>query len=210
MRALAIAASLNVALHVLGLALALGHLRPGTPLVPLGSRLGYLAARPLGWSIGWAVWMLCALALVAFLAAVARDAPNRARAALAVTVAIAGAAVDLLCDTLQIVVLPQLAARAAADATLFLAAERGLGAGGTVVANGLYSIAVLLMTLALPGRLPALGTVLGVATFLAGLGMVGAGFTGDPGQLEAATGATLGAFIAWTVAVTWSLRRRTE
>src|SRR4029453_17451630 len=76
MRTLTFTAWLNVGLHLLGLALAMTGMRPGTPLVPAPERVAYLAARPLLWSLGWATWMLCALALVAFLAALARAVPE--------------------------------------------------------------------------------------------------------------------------------------
>jgi len=207
MRTLTLTAWLNVGLHLLGLALAVTGMRPGTPLVPAAERAAYLAGRPLGWSLGWAAWMLCALALVAFLAALARAVPE-AGAILgpAVMLAAAGAAIDLLCDTLYITVLPDLAQDG--PGRLFLAVERALGAGGVVVANGLYSVAILLATIALrvrpsvPGRVRALG----YATFAAGMLMVAAGFTGEPRQLALATGPTIACFMAWTLGVAGSLR----
>jgi hypothetical protein len=76
MRTLTFTAWLNVGLHLLGLALAMTGMRPGTPLVPATERVAYLAERPLLWSLGWATWMLCALALVAFLGALARAVPE--------------------------------------------------------------------------------------------------------------------------------------
>jgi hypothetical protein len=206
-RAVLATAALNVGLHVLGLAVAWWGMRPGTPLVPLDVRLGYLAARPPGWTAGWAVWMLCALALVAFLAALAAFATAPRLAAFAVALGAAGAAVDLLCDTVQITVLPDLAAWRPPDAALFFAVERGAGAGGTVVANGLYSLAVLLAALALRDRLPLHALGLGAITCGAGLLMVAAGFSGDAHHVALATGPTIGAFLLWTIDVAWGLSR---
>jgi len=205
---LTLAAWSSVGLHVVGLALAVVGMRPGTPIVPPPERAAYLAGRPLGWSLGWAAWMLCALALVAFLAVlahvVARAAPILGLAAM---LAAAGAAIDLTCDTLYITVLPGLAG--GGSTPLFLAAERALGAGGVVVANGLYSIAILLATLGLRAapEVPALVRALGYATFAAGMLMVAAGFTGDARQLEVATGLTIVPFLAWTLGVARSLSR---
>jgi len=207
MRPLTLAAGLSVGLHLGGLALAVAALRPGTPLVPLAERVAYLAERPLGWTLGWAAWMLCALALVAFLAVLAHvvpEAPTVLRTA--VMLASAGAAVDLVCDTLYITVLPGLAA--AGPTPLFLTVERALGAGGVVVANGLYTIATLLAALGLRARpeMPPVVTWLGYATFAGGMLMVAAGFTGDPRHLELATGAAILPYMAWTLGVARALR----
>jgi hypothetical protein len=198
----------SVGLHVAGLVLAVVGMRPGTPLVPAADRVAYLAGRPLAWSLGWTVWMLCALALVAFLAVLAHVVPQ-ASAVLgaAVTLSAAGAAIDLTCDTLFITVLPGLAA--AGPTPLFFAMERALGAGGVVVANGLYSVAILLAAIGLRAAptVPAAVRGLGYATFAAGMLMVAAGFTGDPRQLEIATGLTILPYLAWTLGVARSLSR---
>jgi hypothetical protein len=206
MRPLTLTAWLNVGLHLGGLAFAVAALRPGTPLVPAAERVAYLAARPLGWSLGWAAWMLCALALVAFLAVLAHVVPEAPALGTAVMLASAGAAVDLVCDTLYITVLPGLAA--GGPTPLFLTVERALGAGGVVVANGLYTVATLIATLDLRARpgVPAAVTWLGYATFAGGMLMVAAGFTGDPDHLQLATGAAIVPYMAWTVGVARSLR----
>jgi hypothetical protein len=207
MRPLTLTAGLNVGLHLVGLAFAVAALRPGTPLVPAAERVAYLAQRPLGWALGWAAWMLCALALVAFLAVLARVVPEASAVLLpAVMLASAGAAVDLVCDTLYITVLPGLAAHG--PTPLFLAVERALGAGGVVVANGLYTVATLIASLALRARpeMPAVVTWLGYATFAGGMLMVAAGFTGDPQHLQLATGATIVPYMAWTLGVARALR----
>lgn len=191
----------NVILHASGLIAAALALRPGTPLVPLQERMAYLASRPWGWSVGWGLWILCALALVAFLASLVPHL-NRVegRATLAVVLAGAGAAIDLSCNTLFIVLLPSLAQEGATS--LFLAFERALGAGGAVVANGLYSLSVLVVVRSLPTT-PGwtLARLLGYATFLAGSGLVVAGFTGVPRLLEITTPPTILLFIAWSLAM---------
>jgi hypothetical protein len=206
-RALVVTAALNVVLHVLGLILALAGMRPGTSLVSLDERLAYLAGHPAAWAAGWAVWMACALALVAFFAVLAPRADAGPLGSLAVTLAAAGAGVDLLCDTVQIVVLPDLAAFRPPDPAAFYVVERAVGAGGTVVANGLYSIGVLLLALALRRRLPTHVFVFGLGTFAAGMLMVVGGFLGDARVVAGATGPTIAGFLLWTVAVTRSVLR---
>ena len=67
---------LNVALHALGLAMAWIGLRPGSTVLPLTERMAYLANQPPAWKWGWGIWMLCALALVSFMAALRRRLPG--------------------------------------------------------------------------------------------------------------------------------------
>jgi hypothetical protein len=209
-RLLQASAASNIALHVVGLGLAATAIAPGSPLVPLEARLAYLATRPFGWSLGWAVWMLCALALVWFLAVLRPYASAQAATAgPAVALAAAGAAIDLLCDLLQMLALPRFAAAGPASATLFLDVERSAAVGGLIVANGLYSASILLMALSLRRRLSALALGLGVATFVAGMLMAAAGLTTDSRLLPIATGATFAAFLAWVVVVTRGLLMRT-
>lgn len=198
----------NIGVHVLGLVLAVIGLRPGTPLVLLEERLAYLSRAPVLWSIGWGTWAVCALALLAFLWVVHASLQSSSSASLlAVVLAGAGVAIDVSCEAVYITVLPGLAA--STDARLFLAAERALGAAGAIGANGLYSVAVLVMTLALRSHLglPRLGQWLGFGTSFFGMLMVVAGVTGIPTHLQLATGPTIGLFCAWTLAVTLHVTR---
>jgi hypothetical protein len=192
----------NVGMHLLGLALAALAIRPGTPAVSAAERTAYLATHPLGWTVGWALWMACALALVAFLAVVAARRPSPA-AQLAVVLGGAGAAVDLVCDAVYIAVLPDLAL--GGPTSVFLVAERALAVAGQVAANSLYSIAALLLTLS-AGRGDRLVRAFGVATFVAGMAMAGAGFSGDPTALAISTGATILAFCGWALAMSRAVR----
>jgi hypothetical protein len=169
--------------------------------------MALLAGRPWAWSLAWGVWMLCALALVGFLAAAAHRLPERrALGALGVILAAAGSAVDLFCDGVQMVVLPQVAQGGPPAAPLFLALERAAGAGGLVAANGLYSVGALLLTLALPPGFVA--RCLGWATFGAGMVMVVAGLTGDTRLAVLATPPTILLYCAWSAAVAWRLGSR--
>jgi hypothetical protein len=199
MRTLRTAAWINVGLHVAGLVFAAAAMKPGTPAAPLVERIRYLAARPLGWSAGWLVWMLCALALVAFMFLLARAHPSPFAAA-AATLAILGAVVDVTCDLAYILVLP---ARAAGDVSSFLVFERRLGTASLTGANGLYSLSVLVATLGLPAS-ALLTRGLGVLTFVAGLVLAGAGLTGDPRHVIVGTALTIPLFLAWSLAASSS------
>ncbi|MFL6264193.1 MAG: hypothetical protein ACJ76Y_31290 [Thermoanaerobaculia bacterium] len=194
----------NVALHGAGLAAAWLWMRPGSIVSPLTERIAFLSGRPLGWSLGWGVWMLCTLLLVGYIATLRRLAPDCSLAAqLALVFTAAGMAVDLLADALQIQVLP-LAARSAQP--LFLAFERLALTGGATVANGLYTIGVLLMTLALRSQIGKSARAAGAATVAAGALMALSGLLPSPELLAASTGPTIGFYSLWTLLVARDLK----
>jgi hypothetical protein len=192
-----------VVVHLVALGLSASLMTPGTPLAPPEDRVAWLAEGHLGWSIGWVAWMLSALTLVFFLAAVARntDAPL---ARLAVVLAAAGAAVDLLCDTCQILLVPAIAAPD--HRALFPIVEHVVWAGGLVPANGLYSIGCLLATIACADQVPRRTTALGIGTFAGGMAMLAAGFTFHPTHIQMSSGATMVVFCAWVVDLSRQLR----
>jgi hypothetical protein len=209
-RTLTALAWLNVVLHVAGLVFAYFGMRPGSPLVPLPQRLGYLAGAPPGWTLGWATWMLCGVALVAFLAVLVGRLGERADLArLGLTVAVVAAGFDLCCDSIFIVAFPALAAARPAYESLFLIVERVTGLVSLVIANGGYSVAVLLIALALRGRTGLVpGTIVvgyGVAGF--GLLLAAAGFTGVPWHAAWATPPTIGLYCVWVLLVARSFER---
>jgi hypothetical protein len=198
------AAWANVLTHVLGLSLAVVWMRPGTAAFPVSERMAYLAADPLGWRLGWAAWGLCALAMVAFLGALLARQPAPILYA-SLGIACAAAAVDLTCDVLFVTVLPR---AAAGPAPSFVLLERGINTASLSVANGLYSVAVLVASFGvrLAGGAQRHQQVLALGTFLAGLALAAAGFTGNPRYVELATGPTVGLFMAWTLVVARGLR----
>ena len=193
-RALPALAWANVALHAAGLAIAWFGMRPGAVVTPLAERMAFLAGRPAAWCLGWGTWMLCSLLLVSFMALLSRSLPGRPAAArLALIVTSAGMATDLLCDVVQVQVLPTTAL--AGQASLFLAYERFAFIGGVTVANGLYTSGILLMNSCLKG--PA--RLAGWATAAAGFSLATAGFIPSPALLQGATGATMVFYSLWTV-----------
>jgi hypothetical protein len=191
----------NVVLHGAGLVLAVFGMRPGTPLRPLAERMSYLADAPAGWTWGWGVWMLCALLLTAYMVFLERHLPGSPPLArLAVVLTAAGMAADLLCDIVQIAVLPGVAAQGLSGAPLFLAWERLAVSGGLTVANGLYTTGVLLMTLSLR-PVSSMARLSGYATAVGGYAMAAAGLIPSASLAEAATGPTILFYSLWTVLV---------
>ena len=194
----------NVALHGAGLIVAWFSMQPGSVVVPLAERMAYLAGRPAGWSLGWGIWMLCTLLLVAFMTVLRqRLSDSGAVAQLALLLTATGMAVDLLCDVIQIQVLP---AAAAAGPNLFLAFERLAFTGGLTVANGLYTAGVLLMNLRLRGLVGSPALLAGWATVVAGFALAAAGLVPSPILLQISTGMTIVSYSLWTVLVARDLR----
>jgi hypothetical protein len=195
----AVAATASL-LHAAGLALAVTAMQPGTPLAGAEERTRWLAQSPAGWAIGWTVWILCALSLVALLAVLNARLGSPAAGTAGIALGAAGAAIDVFCNALWIGVVPGLAAQG--PDRVFLAAERALAVGGTVAANGLYSCATLVFTLLLPRAAEwRLARLLGLVTALAGFGLCAAGLHGHAYGLALFTGLTISAFVAWTIAL---------
>jgi hypothetical protein len=192
----------NVIVHALALILSVVGLRPGSPLVEVPERLHYLSGHPLAWSLGWGSWMLCTLTLIVFFAALAEHLPEKSGAApLAVVLSAVGGGIDLFCDVIYITVLPELASVASPPYSTFMAMERASLAGGLIVANGLYALGTLLLTLCFRGqargRVLLMGTGYGVFGF--GMVLVVAGFANDPQLAAIGTGPTIILFCLWTV-----------
>ncbi|MBW8878264.1 MAG: hypothetical protein JF614_25150 [Acidobacteria bacterium] len=195
----------NVALHAAGLGLAWFGIRAGSVAVPLAARMAYLADRPAGWIWGWGIWMACPLLLVAFMAVLRSCLPAPGPAAdLALACAAAGMSVDLLCDVIQIQALPLVAA---GPVSLFLVLERIAFTGGATVANGFYTVGIVLMILCLRPVASVPARLAGWATGISGAVMVLSGLLLSPALLLASTGPTIGFYCLWTVLVARDLRQ---
>jgi hypothetical protein len=154
------------------------------------------------------MWMFCALALVAFLAVLADRLGKHVRLAqLGLIIAIVGAAFDLLCDSVYLLVLPMLASWQPLPEVLFLTAERVTMIASLVIANGTYSVAILLLTLSMRDGKEAARFTSAVGYAVAGFGLLlaTAGFTGLPAHAAWATPPTIGLFCVWVVLVARSL-----
>jgi hypothetical protein len=198
---------LNISLHVVGLGMAAAYIQPGSPLVSIAERRAYLAAWPPGWIAAWLVWAGCAGAMVAFTAAVARQVDVRL-ARWAAEFAVLAAAVDLTCDGLFIARFPRMAAEASTDD--FLHRERLTTFVSLFVANGLYSVSTLLLSLALRNR-PGIGRAVvpvGVGVVVCGIALAAAGVTGVAEHAFWATGPTIGLYCVWVLLVSRSLTAR--
>src|SRR5213078_1477255 len=111
------------------------------------------------------------------------------------------------CDSVYLLLFPTLASGQHPSQTGFLIVERVTGIGSLVIANGAYSVAILLLTLALRGRRGISRFTVVVGYAVAGLGLVlaSAGFTGSPWHAACATPPTIGLFCLWVVLVARAL-----
>lgn len=175
-------------------------LRRGLPGFPEDERLAYIAAHRAAWIGGWMLWQLAAVSLIAFYAVLAL----RFRGPLSFTamgVAAAGIALDIACESRYMAVLPEL--RGDAFAALDRELEVLIGYG----ANGLYTVALLLLVIAGWRELPRLARVIAVPVIAAGFALAIASLQHDP-QLETITSAILfPLFTLWIVIVGVWLRR---
>jgi hypothetical protein len=157
--------------------------------------------------------MLCAVALITFLAVVINRLEDpTGLAPLGLTIAVAGAAFDLYCDAVYILGFPMLASQQPRPEALFLTVERLTGIASLVIANGAYSVGVLFLTLALRGHrgVASWTVVVGYATAGFGLLLAATAFTGVPWHAEWLTPPTIGLFCLWTVLVARGLESGRE
>jgi hypothetical protein len=200
---LRIAALFAFVFHALGLVVALFGIRFGTSVFPTEQRMAYVATSVWGWKAAWGVWFIAALTFVGFLAMIEKvwDATGVC-ARLSLIVGVAAASFDSLFDTLQIVVLPAVAERAP-ESNTFLMLAHFASAGGIILANGLYAIAVALMTCALSARLSPIQRTSGWLVLVFGLLLTATGFTADPHLAELFAGPAIGTYMLWIVVMAW-------
>jgi hypothetical protein len=156
------------ATHVVAAAGMLFLLRRGLPGFPEEERLAYIATHRAAWLGGWVMWQLAAVSLMGFYVVLAR----RLRGPLPMTAlapAAAGLALDIACETRYMAVLPELRGEA------FEALDRELEVLIGYGANGLYTVALVMLViagwrvlpkaaLALAGPVAASGFALAIAS----------------------------------------------
>jgi hypothetical protein len=128
--------------NLLAAAVLLLVLSPGLTVADLATRAAYVVDFALPWRLGWGIWIAAALTLVAFYGWWGAGVRNSRLATVAVGIAVAGIACDVTAESLMIGWLP-----ADFEATSRLATILTGGA-----ANGLYTIAGIVLTLITPFR----------------------------------------------------------
>jgi hypothetical protein len=155
-------------------------LAPGTPLVAdPAQRAAYVSAHQLEWRLGWLIWMAAGLSLLWFYAwwRARVGAPH-----VVLVVAAFGYVADLVAETAFV---------------LYLVTEPFTVALTGGVANGLYTVAGALLTLATP--LPALARAWAWTMWTIGALLSIGAFLGIPLQVATATALLFALFCPWCV-----------
>lgn len=175
-------------------------LRRGLPGFADEERLAYIASHRAAWLFGWMLWQLAAISLIAFYGVLAL----RFRGALsiaAIAAAAAGLAIDFMCEARYMGVLPNLHGEA------FAALDRELEVLIGYAANGLYTIALVLLVMAGWRQLPKAALALAGPVAASGFALSLASLTHDA-RLELITSAILfPLFTLWVIVVGLWLRR---
>ena len=191
---------LAAATHVVAAGAMLVFLRRGLPGFAEDERLAYMATHRAAWIAGWLLWQIAAVSVVAFYAVLAL----RFRGALSVTAMAAAAAaisIDISCEARYMGVLPDL--RGAAFAGLDRELEVQIG----YAANGLYTLAFVLLVMAGWRVLPKIALALAGPVAASGFGLSLASLRGDA-RLETITSALLfPLFTVWIIVVAPWLRK---
>lgn len=199
---LALAPYLCAALHAAaGLAMLL-VLRGGTEAEPqLIARMAYVHAHAAAWRAGFAVWMLAGMSVLALYAWWARAVLSRRAALAALVVAAAGLACDLSGEGLYVGWLPLLTD----DAARFDHVQRLGTVLTSVFANGFYTAAGIVLTIATPG-LPRPVRALAWVVWIAGIALTVCGAVGWAAGLVAASGVLFPALVLLALLLPRALR----
>jgi len=159
-------------------------------------RLAYVSEHLGAWRFDWALWMIAALALVAFYGwwAARIGGPRMARAGF--LLASIGLACDWLVESLYIGWMPR-------DFAALAAAGLPLSAG---LANGLYTLGGSLLTRATPG-LPGWLRAWTWCTWASGAALATAGFLGSPPVLAVSAALLMLCFCPWVLVFARHLER---
>lgn len=186
--------------HVVAAVAMLLFLRRGLPGFPEDERLAYMAVHRAAWIAGWLLWQIAAVSVVAFYAVLAL----RFGGVLSVTAMAAAAAaiaIDISCEARYMGVLPELSGEA------FALLDRELEVQIGYAANGLYTVAFVLLVVAGWRVLPKTALVLAGPVAACGFGLSLASLRGDARLETIASALLFPLFTLWIIVVAPWLRR---
>jgi hypothetical protein len=191
---------LAAATHVVASAAMVVLLQRGLPGFPVEERLAYMAAHRGAWMGGWVLWQVAALSLLGFYGALAL----RFRGVLslvAMCLAAAAVSIDFACESRYMAVLPEL--RGLELARLDRELEVLIG----YAANGLYTIALLLLVWAGWRTLPPAARILAAPVAASGFALAAASLAHDARLETIASAVLFPLFTLWIVVVGLWLRK---
>lgn len=204
------AAFLSLAVHLAaGLAMAF-VLRQGLETNPdLEARLRFLTGHAGRWRAAWGTWNLAALSVLWYFYAFARAVPaGLARAAL--RVGFAAVALDLSAEAIEMWHLPGLAADALAGRGLaaFMTAHRLAVLLTGCAANGLYTLASVLLVWSARGAFPRWTEAAGCGVGISGAALSVAAWFGSTRGMVWANAALVPCIAVWQLGVGLAARSR--
>jgi hypothetical protein len=190
------------ALHAAAGAAMLFVLRGGTEAEPLlAARMAYAQAHAAAWRAGFAVWMAAGMSVLALYAWWASALPRNRLAVAAIVIAGAGLACDLTGEAMYAGWLPRLAD----DAARFEHVQHVGTVLTSVFANGFYTLAGIVLTVATP-RLPRRVRALAWVVWTAGIALSVCGAAGWAAGLVAASGVLFPALVLLALMLPRALR----
>lgn len=185
------APALCAAMHAAATLAMVLVLMPGTEVVTaMGARADYIAAHLVAWRLGWGLWILSGLSLLGFYAWWGARCTGRWTAALATGLAAAGFGCDAFAEALYISRLP-------ADLAWVGPLGTTLTAG---VANGLYTLAGVILTLRCPRLSPRLRAAAWLV-WVAGAAMTASALVGSRVGMLVSSGVLFPLFTLWCLLV---------
>ncbi len=188
-------------------------IQPGLLVGTEVSRREFIAAHAVAWQIGWVIWMPASLGLVLLFLAWADTLESKTWGMVGVALCFAGVIVDWLNETMLVALVPTLAAQAATDAfaaSLFSWWERYYLATSLGLANGLYSVGGLVLsvlsfkTSGFPRWLAWFSTV----SWVAALGISVFGVLGDRGGIFIVSAVAFALFMPWILVLGYGWLRK--
>jgi hypothetical protein len=183
-------------------------------------RFRFLAEQTLLWVVAWLTWNAAALSILYFYAAFVRAHVREpgARASTlhyAILLSIVAAAADLGAEAIEIGVLPDLARQALAQpadaagsaTTLFLTLHRMAVMLTGYLANGLYTLAAVLLTWSTRRSYPAWVWLAGLAVGLSGLSLSAAALAGSTEGMFWANVVLMPCILTWQAGVALTAAR---
>jgi hypothetical protein len=211
-RAVHHAAMLAFVTHALAGALLALVLRHGLASEPdLAARVSFVASHAWAWRLSWLAWSAAALAIFLLSVRLARAQLGSARSAVVAAAPLLVAcavAADLSGQVQAIVLLPEHAQ--AAEPARFASIERLVTLLSGVLANGLYTLGIVLLAWGARDWLPRWASLAAAVVGVSGAALSGSAGAGFAQGVFWSTAALMPALLAWLWAMARAARARSE
>jgi hypothetical protein len=186
-------------------------LRNGLETNPdLSSRLRFVADHKLLWIAGWVPWNLAALSIVVYFYSFTAAHKRSELLRVALIFGAVGMVTDLAAESIEMGVIPDLAAGGLTDVQSFLTVHRIAVMLTGFTANGLYSLASLLMAWATRSHYPAWVTISGMTVGIVGFALSAAALFDSTEGMFWTNAILIPSLLAWMAGVALDAKQRCE